>query len=83
MTVREIQQLRKSGRHDNTLPFNGRVLGHVKLYRERGGGGVEGGRSPKTEKPRDQDFWGRYHQGDTFFYWAAPPPNPQSALNTH
>ena len=34
--------LRSWGRHEKPPPFLGRVLGHMLLYRESEGGGVEG-----------------------------------------
>ena len=66
VTVRAIRQLRTSGRHENTLPFVGRVLGHMKLYgeRERGGG--------EYRQTTGSRLLGRDHWGGAVFY--RPPP---------
>ena len=43
VTVRVSRKLKTSGQHKNTLPFVGRVLGHIQLYGEQDiGGGGEG-----------------------------------------
>ena len=38
------------GNHENTLPLGGRVLGHIRLYGERGRGGQK--RDGHHENPR-------------------------------
>ena len=36
------------------------------------GTGEGGGGGSKTEKPQDQELWGRDNLGGAVFYWAAP-----------
>ena len=57
-------------RHDNTLLFVERVLGHIQLYRERqrgGGGGRQTNHIIRT-------FGYRIIGGGAVFYWATPLP---------
>ena len=41
--------------HENTFPFIGRVVGHVRLYRERGGVGGQRETGTTKKSTRDQD----------------------------
>ena len=75
MTVQASRRLITLGLHENPLPLEGRVLGHMKFYKEQkrgGGGGWEEGQRKKKQEIKT--FGARMIGGDAFFYLDAPPP---------